>query len=468
MTISPITTPLVSPGNEGAKVDAVQLNNGTELVKRQIAAIGDPNTHANMMSVNADGSVNVDKVAELLTKITEMLDRMPVNGNGIPIVTTAKQKFRDAFLSFDTTNNWTVLQTGAGIVQSVAGSTVGSRYLNLNSGTTPNSEYIIISKATFKAPVTIMALISASARNVNNSLFYEIVEVDPATGLPIDDTTIPEPLFNNARNAAGFRFNNATATTQDVQVRQDGTSAETAALTLTTTAATGTGPNFIPAGIFEITLRTRDIQFSSTAINGVAAKVAPTGSQRNSRVPNPDATYALRIRVKNGATPVAIDWRIHGVTILEDARMSVDFGGIAGIPLPQNAPPVQVINTITAAISGAISANTTLASAGGTIYNDTTTPLALNATFTGTSRDAGATNTMRKFCANIFTDQAGTFRIEMSNDNTTWRTAKTFAVTANTPIDVEIPVCTRYYRVVYVNGGVAQTILMINSAFHRV
>ncbi len=290
--------------------------------------------------------------------LPELVTRTPVNGNGVPYITTARAKFRDAFLTFDTTDNWTLVQTGSGQTITVAGATGGSRYLNIASGTTINSETIIVSRQTFKAPSSVLVGLSMSQRIANCDAFVEIVEVDD-TGAVLTDTTQPSAVFNNARNAAAFQFTGTTATSQRIQVRQDGLSEESAAITLTTTAATGTNPNFIPAGQFEITLRTRDIQFSSMTINAVAAKVAPTGSLRNTRVPNPDGLYALRIRVKNGGTAPAsnTDVRIHSVTVLDDTRLSVDFGSIAGVALPQNAPPVQVVNTV--GISGAVTMTST-------------------------------------------------------------------------------------------------------------
>lgn len=300
----------------------------------------------------AGGTVLVNSDAVPISPATEatlaaLLSRTPINANGVPFVSTARAKFRDAFLTYDTVNNWQTIQTGSGQAITVAGATGGSRYLNIASGVTANAETIILSRLTFKAPCSVIVGLSMSQRIVNCDAYVEIVEVDPLTGAVVTDTTIPSPAFLNAANAAGWRFNGTVATTQTIQVRQDGLSEESAALAFVTTAATGTGPNFIQAGNYEITLRTRDLQFSSTTVNGVAPKVAPTGSLRNTRVPNPDATYALRIRLQNGAVAPAstTDLRIHSVTVLDDTRMTVDFGSISGVALPQNSAPVQVVNT---------------------------------------------------------------------------------------------------------------------------
>lgn len=104
-------------------------------------------------------------------------------------------------------------------------------------------------------------------------------------------------------------------------------------------------------------------------------------------------------------------------------------------------------------------------------YNDSTTNLGISATFTGTSRDFGAVTGLQNFktfSAVAFSDQASAatngFRIEASNDNTTWRTVAQTALVANTPSVLSVPITTRYYRVVVVNGGVAQTQFLLTSS----
>ncbi len=102
-------------------------------------------------------------------------------------------------------------------------------------------------------------------------------------------------------------------------------------------------------------------------------------------------------------------------------------------------------------------------------YNESTTAQAASATVTGTTRDvavaAGTTHRYTAFNASGFADVAGTLRIEMSNDNTTWRraTADT-AVGANAVVHLSVPIMTRYYRAVYINGGTIQTAFMLNTS----
>lgn len=116
------------------------------------------------------------------------------------------------------------------------------------------------------------------------------------------------------------------------------------------------------------------------------------------------------------------------------------------------------------------SLNTQAVAQDNVFYNDSTTAQAASATVTGTARDVGvaaaAVHRYSAFNAMAFADVAGTMRIECSNDNTTWRraTADT-AVAANAVVYLSVPVMTRYYRVVFVNGAAAQTAFMLNTSF---
>lgn len=119
-------------------------------------------------------------------------------------------------------------------------------------------------------------------------------------------------------------------------------------------------------------------------------------------------------------------------------------------------------------VAGSISATNTPTS--NVFFNDSVTAQAAAATVTGTTRDTGvaaaAAHRYSAFNAFAFADQAGTMRIECSNDNTTWRRMTgDVAVAANTPVTLSVPVMTRYHRVVYVNGATLQTAFMLNTSY---
>lgn len=127
--------------------------------------------------------------------------------------------------------------------------------------------------------------------------------------------------------------------------------------------------------------------------------------------------------------------------------------------------------TVTGSVTTATISGTPLVAAQDNVfYNESVVAQAAAATVTGVTRDVGvaaaAVHRYAQFNAFAFADQAGTMRIECSNDNTTWRrTTADVAVAANTPVFLKCPVLTRYHRVVYVNGGTLQTAFMLNTSF---
>jgi hypothetical protein len=110
-------------------------------------------------------------------------------------------------------------------------------------------------------------------------------------------------------------------------------------------------------------------------------------------------------------------------------------------------------------------------------YDDTSTLLAANATFTGTSRDATVTATATAF-ANAATyamelrvsaesDQSGTLWLEASRDNSNWRRVKAVATAAVTGgaqfAEIVHRTSWRYWRVGFTNGATLQTRLTVGS-----
>ena len=138
---------------------------------------------------------------------------------------------------------------------------------------------------------------------------------------------------------------------------------------------------------------------------------------------------------------------------------------IPGTYATEPIPGAQISGT--QPVSGTVTAN--IGTSGLVVYTDSSTNLASSATFTGTSRDGGATPAYNKFVVNAVANQAGTVRVEKSTDNTTWRRATAdIAVAANVPQQLEVLVTTRYMRAVYVNGASAQTEFLLTSGYHRI
>jgi hypothetical protein len=268
------------------------------------------------------------------------------------LVGSARAKLRDNFLTFDTANTWELVQTGPGMIVSTAGAANGSRYLNIASGTTINAETILVSRETFRMPVKAAAAISLSQRIAGTEVYVEFVSVD-AVGNVETDTTFASVDTNNALNCAGWKIEGTTATSARYLVRADGVSdLLSPASTITTTAATGTAPNFIAAGILEINIDTEDMVFSTRAVDSMAAH---TSYKRTMGGVDPNKDYKLRLRVRNlGVAPASgTDVRFHFVRIVDTTRLTVDMSRHFGRSDPSNAIPVIVAQIPTTLVQGA-------------------------------------------------------------------------------------------------------------------
>jgi hypothetical protein len=199
---------------------------------------------------------------------------------------------------------------------------------------------------------------------------------------------------------------------------------------------------------------TNDLSVTGTAqpaypIGGAAA-VTTTTAAGNWNIPTNGAKF---LRVRLGVTTTA------GTTTLFASGSPF----AQPLPLPTTQP---VSGTVTATVS---STTANFGTNGMSAFADSVANLGIGVTFAGTSRDGGATQAFARFTARAFSDQAGTFRIEQSADNTNWRRATSdTAVAANAVIELTVFATARYHRVVYINGAVAQTIFILNSAYLRV
>ena len=182
------------------------------------------------------------------------------------------------------------------------------------------------------------------------------------------------------------------------------------------------------------------------------------------RATNVRARY-FRLRLSTATTA--------GTTTIRVAGSQVDVS-----PIVTTQP---ISGTVTANIgTGSIAAGTNRianVAAAGIWFDDSSTALAANATFTGTSRDLTVTATATAF-ANAATyaqevrlsaesDQSGTLWLEVSRDNTNWRRVKSVATAAVTGggqyAEIVHRPSWRYARVGFTNGATLQTRFTIGS-----
>jgi len=104
----------------------------------------------------------------------------------------------------------------------------------------------------------------------------------------------------------------------------------------------------------------------------------------------------------------------------------------------------------------------------------TSTNLAANATFTGKERDAWSIQSPGEassyFNVTAFSSHASApagFRIESREAGGSWVIEAQSEVSAGVPVTLSVPITTRFYRSVLVNGATATTALRINSSFTK-
>lgn len=371
-------------------------------------------------------------------------------------VKSVQKKFRDSFIGASVdANRWDVV-TGAGATVSVSGGV-----LTMGSGTTANAETSLLSREVFTVPFRLSIGLTLSQRIANQTFLVEAVSVDPGTGLP------------NGLHSCAILFDGTTATQAKYRVQNGGLAALDSPASTFPTSASGS--------VFEIEPFADEVWFHGGTLDSTAGR--SNSYRRHQQIPDPTALYKLRLRWLNGASAPASSTNavVQYVACQDYAELTAEITAGRGQVVAGQAVGVAVVSApVTPAsqsgtwtVQPGNTANTTpwlVTNRGNVFFNESTTNLGASATFTGTGRDvgiaAGSVQPYSAFNATAFADVAGTMRLEMSNDNTTWRRCTAdAAVAANTPVTLSVPVVTRYYRVVFVNSTSAQTAFMLNSGF---
>jgi hypothetical protein len=433
----------------------------------------------------ADAGVSAKLPALSGGRLPIVLPESQTTGSGAVLTGTARDRFFWNAGDFDLVNEWQVFtatalggalteQTSIGsaypngmtITGPLGGNAAGATpYLNIASGTASGAQTVILSRSTLKSPVDLRYQISASQRIANNTFRIGFLQCDEAGNLVTATTPATATAVLNARNAAMAQWTGATATTGGLITRAAGSAIETLATaygTGFTTVATGSAPDWIAASAFGLSMERDKVNARGYTLNVLTNAGTDFGIDRV--LPNPTNFYRLAIIVENSAVVTTTDWRVHLVNLLDSVRF--DVGPRYTGKDRSKAMPVDLLGSV-----GLTAAVSSITSASPTIYTDTATNLALNATFTGTSRDAGATAVNQRVAATFVADQASETdgaRIEFSTDNTNWRRAAQATLAANAPVQLSVFLTARYWRVVLVNGGVAQTQVLVTSGMYRI
>ena len=255
-------------------------------------------------------------------------------------------------------SKWELVQTGSGMAVTV-GNGITSSYLNIASGTTINSETIIRSRQIFNIPTRFAAFLSASQRIVNQEFFVELIEVDD-NGNPIN-VAASQPNAGNLRNHVSLKLDGTTATNAVVTVRGSGApEIVSATTTITTTAASGSSPNWTPAGIVELQVSAEHILLMQAVVDSSSA--ASALRRITQMCVDPNTRYRLQIRARNlGTAPASsTDWRVHSIREFEYTQHTVEVLGGPGHSSPGAAIPVTMTggsSTVSGALAHALTAS---------------------------------------------------------------------------------------------------------------
>lgn len=344
-------------------------------------------------------------------------------------VSSIQKRMRDDFLlagGLDA-SKWDV-SIGAGMTLSATNGLV------ITSGKTVNSVTTVTSKDVFTIPMRLSVGVTISLRIVNQVFWVELISVDPVT------------LNPDGQSVAAWKFDATTANYNQYRVGNSGVVQDSGYSSTTTTAGNG---------YFEIEPFTDECWFHSNAVDSAAARAA--SFRRNTKCPDPNALYKIRIRVVNGgaAPTFSTTLTVPFVVIDDYAEVMAEISAGRGQGSAGQSLGVQINGT--ALVTFAYPQ----------VAVDTNTSLGANGSWLSSFKDAfPGINSNKDFVATAWADQAGILTLYASTDNTTYRAMKSVNVLAGSSSDIVAPVAgMRYFKLGYQNGPAAQTGFVVSSRF---
>lgn len=246
-------------------------------------------------------------------------------------IKSMQKKFRDSFNGTAlNAARWEVSSIGSGMAMTVADGT-----LTVSTGTVLDDEITIATRASFTVPLRVMVALNMSQRIAGQSVWLELVSVDPATNEP------------DGRGIAAWRLDGTSATLANYEVASEGAPRLVSASgsTIPTTASTGWS-------VLEIEPTNDECWFHGRLIDNTAAR--SNSYVRHQQIPDPTAAYRLRIRVRNrqflngisavannGSGLVRITRASHGFSTND----VVTLADVAGVPGANGSFTITVIDT---------------------------------------------------------------------------------------------------------------------------
>ena len=234
-------------------------------------------------------------------------------------IKSMQKKFRDSFNGTEINPaRWDVAASGSGMALAVADGTV-----TISTGTTLDDEVVLTSRTAFTIPLRVMVAVNLSQRIAGQSVWLELISVDPTSAQP------------DGRSACAWRLDGTSPTLANYEVQSEGAPrlASSSGSPIPTTVATGWS-------VLEIEPTNDECWFHGRQLDTTAAR--SNSYVRHQQIPEPNALYRFRIRVRNrqfingisavannGSGLVRITRAAHGLAT-NDVVTVADVSGVPG------------------------------------------------------------------------------------------------------------------------------------------
>lgn len=334
-------------------------------------------------------------------------------------IKSLQKKFRDSFVgvAVDSTKWTSSIGTGGSI-------TVGSGVVNLVSGTTTASTTSLTSVEWFTIPFRLSFQLTLSQRIANQEFYVEVISVNATTGVA------------DGLHTAGFLFD-GTNVNQAKYFTGNGGQASLISAASTFNPTTGTG-------VFEFEPFSDECWWHSGTLDANSGRT--NSFRRHQQVPDPNASYKIRLRWLNGTTPATTTTAsLQFVACQDYAELTAEITAGRGISVAGQSIGVSVTNAVDTELPAAAALADAIA--------NPTTPIVGSALqgFNGTSWDrlktdtALAGNAANDTVVGVLAAGTGpgfTIRVNPTNLGTAANSASTFNVDGANSVTIAIATTT--------------------------
>lgn len=231
--------------------------------------------------------------------------------------------FRDSFgLAALDTDKWRIAQNVGPMTLTHS----GNNTFAIATGTASGNVCDVIANTFITMPCRLVFMSNLSQRIANQEFRVELVAINPTTGA-LDETM-----------KVGFNYTSTTATTCAAVVRNGGAAETSTNFTCSTSASDN---------VIEMIVSANRVTWATSVANPAAARTNRT--QHEVLLPDPNLTYALRLRAINtGVAGSTTTWNIKLVSIHDWAEQVVEVVGGSGTLNPVQAVPVTPVTSAAA------------------------------------------------------------------------------------------------------------------------